>query len=76
MSLGPTLSRRCCPPPIPAGETISEEYITEYSTDKIEMHVGAVQEGQRVLLVRRPSSCECRGSTGHPAAGARQQAHD
>lgn len=30
---------------------MSEEYITEYSTDKIEMHTGAVQPGQRVLLV-------------------------
>jgi len=33
------------------GETISEEYITEYSTDKIEMHTGAIQPGQRVLLI-------------------------
>ena len=36
-----------------AGETISEEYITEYSTDKIEMHTGAIEQGQRVLLVSR-----------------------
>jgi adenine phosphoribosyltransferase len=27
------------------------DYITEYSTDSISMHVGAVQPGQRVLLV-------------------------
>ncbi|KXZ50908.1 hypothetical protein GPECTOR_14g155 [Gonium pectorale] len=33
------------------GEKISEEYKTEYSTDKIEMHVGAIQPGQRVVLV-------------------------
>mmetsp|Transcript_16052 Transcript_16052/g.28549 ORF Transcript_16052/g.28549 Transcript_16052/m.28549 type:complete len:180 (-) Transcript_16052:381-920(-) len=33
------------------GETISEEYSLEYGTDKIEMHVGAVQEGQNVLLI-------------------------
>jgi len=33
------------------GETISEEYALEYGTDKISMHVGAVQEGQNVLLV-------------------------
>jgi len=33
------------------GETISAEYVTEYSTDKIEMHTGAVQPGQKVLLV-------------------------
>ncbi len=37
-----------CPP---AGATLSEEYVTEYSTDRIEMHVGAVQAGQRVVLV-------------------------
>lgn len=35
----------------PAGAKLSEEYGTEYSTDKIEIHVGAVTEGQRVLLV-------------------------
>lgn len=40
---------------VPAGETISESYITEYSTDKIEMHTGAVQPGQKVVLV---SVCE------------------
>ena len=34
-----------------AGETISAEYKLEYGTDKIEMHVGAVKKGQRVLLV-------------------------
>jgi adenine phosphoribosyltransferase len=33
------------------GETISEEYTLEYGSDKIEMHVGAVKSGQRVLLV-------------------------
>lgn len=33
------------------GATISESYVTEYSTDKIEMHVGAVNEGQCVLLI-------------------------
>ncbi|KAI8109509.1 hypothetical protein M9434_000791 [Picochlorum sp. BPE23] len=33
------------------GETISATYETEYSTDKIEMHTGAVKEGQKVLLV-------------------------
>ncbi|CAM0949224.1 unnamed protein product [Alopecurus aequalis] len=34
-----------------AGEVISEEYSLEYGTDKIEMHVGAVQPGDRVLIV-------------------------
>lgn len=43
----------CTRPHVHAGETIAEEYITEYSTDKIEMHKGHVLEGQRVLLVRR-----------------------
>lgn len=33
------------------GETVCEEYATEYSRDKIEMHTGAVKRGQRVLLV-------------------------
>jgi hypothetical protein len=35
-----------------SGAKVSEEYITEYSTDKIEMHADAVKSGQRVLLVR------------------------
>ncbi|XP_077221205.1 adenine phosphoribosyltransferase 1-like isoform X2 [Tasmannia lanceolata] len=34
-----------------AGEVISEEYALEYGTDRIEMHVGAVQAGERVLIV-------------------------
>ena len=38
-------------PSIHAGETVSVEYKTEYSTDKIEMHTGAVKPGQRVLLI-------------------------
>jgi len=33
------------------GAVISEAYVTEYSTDKIEMHEGHVKPGQRVLLV-------------------------
>lgn len=33
------------------GEVISEEYSLEYGTDKIEMHVGAVQPNDRVLIV-------------------------
>ncbi len=37
--------------PCLTGPTISEEYITEYSTDKVEMHTGHIKEGQRVLLV-------------------------
>ena len=39
------------PPPPPPGETISADYVTEYSTDRIEMHAGAVLPGQRVLLI-------------------------
>ncbi|CAI0451754.1 unnamed protein product [Linum tenue] len=34
-----------------AGEVISEEYSLEYGTDKIEMHVGAVEAGERALIV-------------------------
>lgn len=33
------------------GEVISEEYTLEYGTDKIEMHVGAVQPGDRALVI-------------------------
>ena len=39
------------PPSLHIGETVSVEYKTEYSTDKIEMHTGAVKPGQRVLLI-------------------------
>lgn len=34
-----------------SGEVISEEYSLEYGTDKIEMHVGAVQPGERALVI-------------------------
>jgi len=34
-----------------AGEVIYADYITEYSTDRIEMHADAVKPGQRVLLI-------------------------
>lgn len=34
-----------------SGEVISEEYSLEYGTDKLEMHVGAVQTGERALIV-------------------------
>ena len=34
-----------------SGPVISEEYSLEYGTDKIEMHVGAVQEGERALVI-------------------------
>ena len=33
------------------GETLGRDYDLEYGTDRIEMHVGAVRPGQRVLLV-------------------------
>ncbi|KAJ8632197.1 hypothetical protein MRB53_025533 [Persea americana] len=33
------------------GEVISEEYVLEYGTDCLEMHVGAVQDGDRALVV-------------------------
>ena len=33
------------------GEVISEEYSLEYGTDKMEMHVGAVQPGERALII-------------------------
>lgn len=34
-----------------AAETISAEYQLEYGSDKIEMHVGSVKKGQRVVLL-------------------------
>ena len=39
------------PPAGAAGAVLSADYITEYSTDRIEVHVGAIKEGQRVVLV-------------------------
>ncbi|XP_076892795.1 adenine phosphoribosyltransferase 5-like [Bidens hawaiensis] len=33
------------------GEVISEAYVLEYGTDCLEMHVGAVQPGESVLIV-------------------------
>jgi adenine phosphoribosyltransferase len=33
------------------GETVGIDYALEYGTDRIEMHVGAVKPGMRVLLV-------------------------
>eukprot|EP00250_Pteridium_aquilinum_P009376 c18629_g2_i1 orf=163-711(+) len=33
------------------GEVIFEEYVLEYGTDRIEMHVGAVEAGDRALIV-------------------------
>lgn len=33
------------------GEVISEEYSLEYGTDKIEIHVDAVQPGDRALVI-------------------------
>ncbi|KOM42233.1 hypothetical protein LR48_Vigan04g243100 [Vigna angularis] len=33
------------------GEVISEEYSLEYGKDKMEMHVGAVQPGERALVI-------------------------
>ncbi|MCH4152032.1 MAG: adenine phosphoribosyltransferase [Sphingobium sp.] len=33
------------------GEVVGRDYTLEYGTDRIEMHVGAVSPGQRVLIV-------------------------
>jgi len=33
------------------GPVISHEYTLEYGTDRIEMHVGAVEKGERVLII-------------------------
>jgi adenine phosphoribosyltransferase len=34
-----------------AGPVISQEYTLEYGTDRIEMHLGAVEKGERVLII-------------------------
>lgn len=33
------------------GETLSAEYELEYGSDKVEMHVDAIEKGERVLIV-------------------------
>jgi phosphoribosylpyrophosphate synthetase len=33
------------------GKVISEEYSLEYGTDTIEMHVGAVEPGERAIII-------------------------
>jgi adenine phosphoribosyltransferase len=33
------------------GEVIGQDYALEYGTDRIELHVGAIEAGERVLLV-------------------------
>ncbi len=33
------------------GESVGADYALEYGTDRIEMHVGAIERGERVLLV-------------------------
>ena len=43
----------------PAGPVLSEEYALEYGTDTLEMHVGAVKEGDRVLLMGIGSGLNC-----------------
>ena len=39
------MDKRC------AGPTVGASYQLEYGEDRIEMHTGAIQEGQRVLLI-------------------------
>lgn len=34
-----------------AGEVISEAYELEYGKDRLEMHVGAVQKGERAVII-------------------------
>jgi adenine phosphoribosyltransferase len=46
-------------------KTVSQEYELEYGTDKIEMHVDAVEEGERVLII---DDLLATGGTGEAAA--------
>lgn len=48
MNKGVILVRK--PGKLPA-ETLSEEYALEYGTDSVEMHVDAVEDGMRVLVL-------------------------
>lgn len=34
-----------------SGEVISEEYVLEYGRDCLEMHIGAVENGERALVI-------------------------
>lgn len=34
-----------------SGPVISEDYVLEYGRDRLEMHIGAVEHGDRVLVV-------------------------
>ncbi|WVY90714.1 hypothetical protein V8G54_036228 [Vigna mungo] len=40
----------CKPGKLP-GEVISEKYVLEYGTDCLELHVGAVQSSERVIII-------------------------
>ncbi|HMF30887.1 MAG TPA: adenine phosphoribosyltransferase [Candidatus Lokiarchaeia archaeon] len=46
-------------------KTVSQEYELEYGTDKIEMHVDAIAEGERVLII---DDLLATGGTGEAAA--------
>lgn len=47
MVLGPSVN----PPFCVAGPVIRQEYSLEYGTDSIEMHTGAIEKGERVVVI-------------------------
>ena len=53
------------------GETISRDFDLEYGKDRIEMHVDAIQAGQKVLLV---DDLLATGGTAEAAVGLLRQA--
>jgi hypothetical protein len=51
---------------------VGEEYITEYSTDRIEIHTGAVKPGQRVVLVSGQWASSAAAPRGGAGGGGRR----
>ncbi|KAG4962879.1 hypothetical protein AAZX31_14G112100 [Glycine max] len=50
LGIGAKFVPLCKPGKLP-GEVISEKYVLEYGTDCLEMHVGAVQHNERVIII-------------------------
>ncbi|XP_022637437.1 adenine phosphoribosyltransferase 5 isoform X1 [Vigna radiata var. radiata] len=50
LGIGAKFVPLCKPGKLP-GEVISEKYVLEYGTDCLELHVGAVQSSERVIII-------------------------